>query len=76
MIRRALMILTVAVMASGNGARAQAPAGFELVDLPDSAQHSSNVSPDGNWVYRIDLSTDGGRSWNERQIEMTFRRLE
>jgi hypothetical protein len=28
-----------------------------------------------NWVYRMDLSTDGGRSWNEGQIEMTFRRF-
>ena len=30
MIRRALMILAVAVMASGSGARAQMPAGYEL----------------------------------------------
>ena len=29
-----------------------------------------------NWVYRMDLSTDGGRSWNEGQVEMTFRRAE
>jgi hypothetical protein len=29
-----------------------------------------------NWVYRMDVSTDGGRKWNEGQVEMTFRRLE
>ena len=27
-----------------------------------------------NWVYRMDLSSDGGRSWNEGSIEFTFRR--
>ena len=27
-----------------------------------------------NWVYRLDSSTDGGRSWNEGAIEFTFRR--
>jgi len=29
-----------------------------------------------NWIYRMDLSTDGGRSWNEGLVEMTFRRSE
>ena len=29
-----------------------------------------------NFVYRLDVSTDGGRSWNEGQMEMTFRRSE
>jgi len=33
------------------------------------------VVPDAdNWVYRLDLSNDGGRSWNEGAIEFTFRR--
>jgi Protein of unknown function (DUF1579) len=27
-----------------------------------------------NWVYRLDSSNDGGRSWNEGAIEFTFRR--
>ena len=26
--------------------------------------------------YRLDLSTDGGKSWNEGQVEMDFRRVE
>jgi len=40
-----------------------------------SREHYRVVDPD-NWVYRIDLSTDGGHSWNDGQIEMTFRRVE
>ena len=33
------------------------------------------VVPDAdNWVYRLDSSSDGGRSWNEGAIEFTFRR--
>jgi hypothetical protein len=27
-----------------------------------------------NWVYRLDVSNDGGQSWNEGGIEFTFRR--
>jgi len=44
---------------------------------PDTAirEHYRVVDRD-NWVYRLDQSTDGGRSWNEGQVEMTFRRLE
>ena len=40
-----------------------------------SREHYRVVDRD-NWVYRMDLSTDGGRTWNEGQVEMTFRRLE
>ncbi len=33
------------------------------------------VVPDADsWVYRLDSSNDGGRSWNEGAIEFTFRR--
>ena len=33
------------------------------------------VVPDAdNWIYRLDYSSDGGRSWNEGSIEFTFRR--
>jgi hypothetical protein len=33
------------------------------------------VVPDAdNWVYRLDSSSDGGRSWNEGAIEFTFHR--
>jgi hypothetical protein len=34
------------------------------------------VADQDNFVYRMDVSTDGGRSWNEGQIEMSFRRSE
>jgi hypothetical protein len=34
------------------------------------------VADRDNWVYRMDVSTDGGRRWNEGQVEMTFRRAE
>jgi hypothetical protein len=33
------------------------------------------VVPDAdNWIYRLDSSKDGGRSWDEGSIEFTFRR--
>lgn len=34
------------------------------------------VPDDGNWTYRMDSSSDGGKSWDLGQIEMTFRRIE
>jgi hypothetical protein len=42
---------------------------------PDSMvrEHCRVVDHD-NWVYRMDASTDGGRTWNEGQVEMTFQR--
>ena len=43
---------------------------------PQLAVFSSGGIDRDDWVYSIDLSTDGGRSWNEGQIEMTFRRSE
>ncbi|MGH8141907.1 MAG: DUF1579 family protein [Steroidobacteraceae bacterium] len=33
------------------------------------------VADHDNFDYSIDLSTDGGNSWTERQIEMAFRRV-
>ena len=32
------------------------------------------VADADNWVYRLDSSNDGGRSWNEGAIEFTFHR--
>jgi Protein of unknown function (DUF1579) len=32
------------------------------------------VENDNTFVYRLDVSNDGGESWNEGQVEMTFRR--
>jgi hypothetical protein len=29
-----------------------------------------------HWVYRMDVSTDGGRTWNDTQVEMSFHRVE
>jgi hypothetical protein len=34
------------------------------------------VADQDTFAYRLDISTDGGRSWNEGQIEMSFRRAE
>jgi len=34
------------------------------------------VADQDNFVFRLDVSTDGGRSWNEGQMEMSFRRAE
>jgi hypothetical protein len=33
-----------------------------------------HVADRDNFVYRLDVSNDGGKSWNKGQIEMTFRR--
>jgi len=77
MIRRALMILAAAVMASGGGPHAQMPPGFELAlvdvdgtkkvlgQLPASV-YAPRVSPDGTRVAfeTRDLSgPDGPRLW-------------
>jgi hypothetical protein len=32
------------------------------------------VPDDEHWVYRLDVSSDGGRNWNEGSMEFTFRR--
>jgi hypothetical protein len=32
------------------------------------------VPDDDNWVYRLDMSNDGGENWNDGVIEFTFRR--
>jgi len=32
------------------------------------------VENDTTFVYRLDVSNDGGKNWNEGQIEMSFRR--
>jgi len=32
------------------------------------------VGSDTAFVYRLDVSNDGGKNWNEGQIEMSFRR--
>jgi hypothetical protein len=43
---------------------------------PGTSVREHYLVADHDFVYRMDLSTDGGRSWNEGQVEMTFRRLE
>ena len=43
---------------------------------PTASREHYHVVDHDHWVYRMDLSTDGGGSWNEGQVEMTFRRLE
>jgi Tol biopolymer transport system component len=77
MIRRAFMILAIAVMASGSGARAQAPAGFELalVDVDGTKKvlgqlpptvYAPRISPDGTRVAfetRDLKGADGPRLW-------------
>jgi len=44
-------------------------------EIPGGVIREHYVVPDAdNWVYRMDLSNDGGRSWNEGPVEFTFRR--
>ncbi|MBV9398827.1 MAG: DUF1579 family protein [Bryobacterales bacterium] len=33
-----------------------------------------NIEDNNNFVYRLDLSDDGGTNWKETQMEMTLRR--
>ena len=40
-----------------------------------SREHYYAVDHD-HWTYRIDISTDGGRTWDEGQVEMSFHREE
>ena len=47
-----------------------------VTEGPTASREHYHVVDQGNWVYRMDVSTDGGRTWNEGQIEMTFRRSE
>ena len=39
-----------------------------------SIREHYRVTDDDNWTYILDVSNDGGKNWNEGQIEMTFRR--
>jgi hypothetical protein len=34
-----------------------------------------DVEDGGNWVFRADRSTDGGKTWNEVQAEIRFQRV-
>jgi hypothetical protein len=46
-------------------------------ESPEMSIREHYLVPDrDHFVYRLDVSTDVGRSWNEGQIEMTFRRVE
>ncbi len=47
-----------------------------VTDGPTRSREHYHVVDRDNWTYRIDLSTDGGRSWDEGLVEMTFRRSE
>ena len=47
-----------------------------VTEGPTTSREHYQVVDQDHWVYRMDLSTDGGRSWDEGQIEMTFRRSE
>jgi hypothetical protein len=44
---------------------------------PDSmSREQYRVVDHDNFIYRLDASNDGGSTWNEGQIEMTFHRSE
>ncbi len=46
-------------------------------ESPGVAIREHYLVPDGEtFTYRLDVSNDAGRTWNEGQIEMNFRRLE
>jgi hypothetical protein len=47
-----------------------------VTDGPTRSRENYHVVDQDNWIYRMDLSTDGGRSWSEGLVEMTFRRSE
>jgi hypothetical protein len=39
-----------------------------------SIREHYHVADRDNFVYRLDVSNDGGETWDKGQIEMTFRR--
>lgn len=41
-----------------------------------SIREHYHVPDRDRWVYRMDVSNDGGKRWTKGQIEMTFQRLE
>jgi len=44
-------------------------------ESPEFVVREHYVVPDAdNWIFRLDSSKDGGRSWDEGSIEFTFRR--
>ena len=46
-------------------------------EAPDTwSRETYRVESHDHWTYSIDLSSDGGRSWNVGQIEMNFSRKE
>ena len=46
-------------------------------ESPGVLVHEHYISPDhGHFTYRLDVSSDGGKSWNPGQIEMIFHRVE
>jgi Protein of unknown function (DUF1579) len=46
-------------------------------ESPEVSIREHYLVPDNDtFTYRLDVSKDRGESWNEGQIEMTFRRLE
>jgi hypothetical protein len=45
-------------------------------ESPGVAVREHYLVEDPGFVYRLDVSNDGGKIWNEGQIEMTFRRSE
>jgi hypothetical protein len=47
-----------------------------VTEGPTRSREHYHVVDRDNWVYRMDLSVDGGRNWDEGLVEMTFRRAE
>ena len=47
-----------------------------VTEGPTATREHYHVVDQDHWVYRLDLSTDGGRTWTEGQVEMSFRRSE
>jgi hypothetical protein len=46
-------------------------------EAPDTwSRETYRAESHDHWTYSIDLSSDGGRSWNVGQIEMSFTRKE
>ena len=46
-------------------------------ESPGVLIHEHYISPDhDHFTYRLDVSNDGGKSWNQGQIEMTFHRVD
>ncbi|MEO8467490.1 MAG: DUF1579 family protein [Gammaproteobacteria bacterium] len=65
------------VNATSGSVGVEGPVVVIISQAPDTwSRETYTVGPEDHFTYRIDMSNDGGVSWNVGQIEMSFTRHE